>query len=136
LGDFQDTLILLGLKKLEKYFPKKLETDWQNYQSYIFAMLLDPRGKHHLLKTLKFDNEAIRDVIRGKKFTTHRYGWVTPKRYTQPNATVGPRNWAANKISQPFFTFTPKGETLGKEHHSNVYTLWHCRPRTEKNGFF
>ena len=74
LGDFQDTLILLGLKKLEKYFPKKLETDWQNYQSYIFAMLLDPRGKHHLLKTLKFDNEAIRDVIRGKKFTTHRYG--------------------------------------------------------------
>jgi hypothetical protein len=60
--------------------------------------------------------------IRGKKFTTHRYGWVTPKRYTQPNATVGPRNWAANKISQPFFAFTPLGGK-SKEHHSNVYTL-------------
>jgi hypothetical protein len=48
--------------------------------------------------------------IRGKKFTTHsthRYGWVTAKRYTQPNTTVGPRNWTTNKISQLFFAFTP-----------------------------
>jgi hypothetical protein len=52
------------------------------------------------------ESVTLYPTIRGKKFTTHRYGWVTAKRYSRPNATVGPRNWTANKISQPFFAFT------------------------------
>jgi hypothetical protein len=49
-----------GLQKMDRYFPKKMK--WQNYNNYIFAILLDPRCKLQMLEKLNFDENIRRDI--------------------------------------------------------------------------
>ena len=51
--------LLLGRKKLDKYFPQ-VKQHQQQYDIYSFAILLDPRLKEQFFKDkLKWDNHNI-----------------------------------------------------------------------------
>jgi len=52
--------LLIGLKKLEKYFPKNMQ--WKNFKPYLYSIILNPRQKFVIIEKLNFKENIRRDI--------------------------------------------------------------------------